>query len=217
MSDLDDFTFYKSDPAILVALETSTPLVGTGSLRMYRNLAASGRANGVRATGNRAFTSGRARWLCRVNGFLLGDCIGFAFNQSYVDVTSTGTGYNCYWSISNNASLHTLRLDRMTSGLVTGVNLAASPAFAWAIDTTMALEVSWVVDLVNLGGIRFNVKRGAAPDFSDLVDVANLTNVLVTTNLHTTSMGEGPAWSGGPTNQYSALFDSVSCVPLVVT
>jgi hypothetical protein len=217
MSDLDDFTVYKSDAVILVALETLAPIRGTGSLRIYPNSPASRYVNMVRATGNKAFTSGRVRFLCRVDGFLAGAFMGFAFQQSQADLTTSGTAYLFQWLISNTSNFQQLQIHRCTAGLPTSTQLFASPNFPWNTNVTMALECTWIVDLVNLGGIRFNVKRGSAEDFSDLADVAGLTNVLTTTNLLTTSVGEGPAWWGGTTNQHNYLYDSMSCVPLLVT
>lgn len=216
MSDLDDFTFYKSDPAVLVALDTATPIQGTGSLKMAHNNAPTSYVNGVRNTGNKAFPSARVRFLCRVDGFLLNTFLGFAFNQSQANLTSSGTGYLFRWLISNIGTTHKLQIVRCTAGIPTVTMVFESPNFTWAVDTTMALECSWVVDLVTLGGIRFNVKRGTALDFSDLADVQGLTNVLATTNLQTTSVGEGPAFWGGSTTQFNFFWDAMSCVPLLV-
>jgi hypothetical protein len=217
MSDLQDFTFYKVNASLLIALETASPILGTGSLKMAHNNAAGLHyANGVRAAGNKAFPSGRVRFLARLDGFGLGTVLGFAFNQSQPDLTSSGTAYLFYWSVSNVNTTHQLQIARCTAGIPTRTTLFTGPNFTLNAGVTTALECSWVTDLVNLGGIRFSVKQGSATNYSDLADVAGLTNVLTTTTLLTTSVGEGPAWYGGPTTQFNFLWDSMSCVPLII-
>jgi len=218
MSDLDDFTFHKSLAGLFVGLETAAPLRGTGSLKMHRNGQPAGYVSSVRNTGNKAFTTGRVRFLCQASGFASNTSIGFCFQMSQANLTgAAGTGYWFRWFIGASSTTHTLRIDRLTSGLVQSfVNICLSPAFTLAVNTPMALECSWILDLVALGGIQFNVQRGSALDYSDLAPVSGMTGVVSSTSVLQTSVGEGPAWQADVTTQHNFLWDDIHCVPLLV-
>lgn len=218
MSDLEDFTFYKDLPGLFVGLETTAPIVGTGSLKMHRNGQPGGYVSSVRNTGNRAFTTGRVRFLCQASGFVANTSLGFCFQMSQPDLTGgAGTGYWFRWFVGSSNPTHTLRIDRLAEGLTQNiVNLCQSAAFTLAPNTPMALECSWILDLVELGGIQFTVKRGTLLDYSDLAPVSDMTGVISSTSVLQTSVGEGPAWQGGALTEYNFLWDDIHCVPLLV-
>ena len=205
-----------SDAALLVDLETETPITGTGSLRMAPGEAASRYVNAVAShgpesvrLGSRALSVPR-RWLrvWRTAGLCLQSVAGRSDEQWRGVSVRLGDQRHCHAAPVAHCALH-------DGSHYTHAPLRESP-FAWDMGVPMALECSWLIDLVTLGGIRFSVKRGAALDFSDLADVAGLTNLLATTDLLTTSVGEGPAWWGGATLASNYLWDSMRCVPLLV-
>jgi hypothetical protein len=59
---------------------------------------------------------------------------------------------------------------------------------AWEFGVTYALELNWYLDLPVLNGIVLTVKLGTAPDYSNLVPVPTLNEVLLTgPSVHTTA------------------------------
>ncbi|RPJ52448.1 MAG: hypothetical protein EHM21_00145 [Chloroflexi bacterium] len=194
------------------------PILGTGSLKMHVNGGTLGRVNGVRSAGPTGFTSGRARFLARLNGFEGNTSLGFVFQQSQLNMAEfTGQGYWFRWFVGSNQTNHTLRIDRLTQGMAQStVPIAVSPAFTWLPDTVMALECEWVLDLPQLGGILFTARRGTQSDFSDLQAVTGMDHVLSTQNILQTSVAEGPAWYAPGFQGWSYLWDAMSCTQLIV-
>src|SRR5262245_55543853 len=118
---LTDWEIYKANAGMIVAVETSTPIAGSGSFKI--NHGGTGGSGGIyanlrRATTPRGFTSGRAR-LCikHTTQYITTTFAGFVFQQSQADLTASGTAYFAGVQWSNNDTLHRLNVWRLTAGL----------------------------------------------------------------------------------------------------
>jgi len=213
-----DWEVYKANASQTFVVETSSPIHGSGSFKFNRGGTAGQYENIRRLNTPRGFTSGRLRWLFKMPGtLLLNTYAGVAFQQGQADLTATGTAYYACIQISNSSSSHRLQIRQMTAGLPTTTQLFQSTsAFTATTGTVLSLEVQWVLDIASLGGIRFNMKRGTATDYSDLVDEPGIINQVSTTTVLQTSVGEGPASVLGTTTQVDHLYDRIHCVPLAV-
>lgn len=223
MSDIDLFDIFKDDAGMTVAITTSTPLRGTGSLAITRT--AGLRANMMPKVGGK-FTSGRANFLV---GFgtspISNDLIGIAFQTSQRDLTGgAGTGYVVDLRVVG-AGLCRLHLARYTAGMPTKVDLAQSANFAYDVLKPQALpaQVTWQLDIANLGGINIVVKRGPVADYSLMTNAQIFTSaILSTTDINTTltttvlqtSQGEGPVAQVNTTG--AMMMDALTVVPLFV-
>jgi hypothetical protein len=216
---LADWEVYKADSSQTFVVETSSPIFGSGSFKFNRGGTAGQYENIRRLNTPRGFTSGRLRWQFKVTTQLLNNTYaGVAFQQSQANLTgASGTGYFACMQISNSASSHRLQVRRISAGLpTTSMLFESTSAFTLNLNTTIALEIQWVLDIATLGGIRFNMKRGTLTDYSDLADEAGIINQVSTTTVYQTSVGEGPASILGTTTQVDHLYDRIHCVPLAV-
>jgi len=218
MSDLTAFTFYKEDASMAVTLELSSPILNSGSLKINRNGTAGRWVNGVRVNAPLGFTSGRARFLLGAKTALqTNDAIGFVFQQSQADLTlGAGSAYGFFTQVlSSGAGTWRPFLRKFTAGLGTGTTLATGTDYTAAVGTMRAVEVQWILDVANLGGIQLTVKMGSLSTFADLAVDAAL-NIIVTSSILTTSVGEGPYYVGIATSSGFYLYDHIECVPLLV-
>lgn len=217
MSDLQAFTIYRANASMLVALDPTVPLLGTASLRINRNGTTGQFANLVRLTSPRAFTSGRARWLIGARTLQTNDRIGFVCQQSQEDLTGgAGAAYALNLLMaSSGAGTWTPSLARMTAGLGTFTTLATGTNFTMAAAGKKALELTWILDQANLGGIQLQVKLGNNTDYSDLA-LDSALNIIVTSSVLTTSAGEGPHYNGLTTSGGDYLYDHFDVIPLIV-
>lgn len=222
MSDLTAFTTYMSVAGMFAGIDPLTPIDGSGSLSLHRNGTAGRYCNMVRAQAPSAFTSGRIRFRCALKTLDTAAAqFGVLFQQSQADMTgASGSAYGVIsLSQAGAGGVNTnWTIRKYTAGLPTGSNLAIGNlvVFNAGVANVQSIEVTWILDLANLGGLRITVKRGVLRDFSDLVLEPNL-DIIVTSSVLTTSVGEGPCLAlGGTTDNRNPLLDTLSCVPLLV-
>lgn len=214
MSDLQAFTFFKQDAGMTVAIDPIGPILGSGSLLLGPNGTAGRRINGIRANTPNSFTSGRARLLLEPVVIGTTEQIGFAFQLSQADLTGgSGLAY-AFLLVHSVSSTWLPRIYKMTAGVATSTLLATGTSRTVPINTTLAVEVQWILDIPNLGGIQITIKLGTATDYSDLVLDAAL-NILITSSVLTTSVGEGPCLNtNAGTGSYR--YDHFEVIPLLV-
>ena len=191
MSDLTNFNIYKENAGMFAGIDVLNPLAGNGSLLMHRNGQAFTKINLARSIAPRAFTSGVARFY--VGGkvqLIQSDQVGFAFQQSQEDLTGgVGSAYLACLVLGTNGSNSSLQLFRCSAGLGTQTNLGTGTTFNAVLNTPIAVEITWILDIAQLGGIKLTLKHGTALDFTGLVtDV----NIVSTTTVLQTSVAEGP-------------------------
>jgi len=215
---LSDFNIYRQHASITFAIDTVSPILGGGALRLA-SFASGQRANAIRNVAPNQFTSGRARWLCvkRTNPGASSDRLGVLFNTSQEDF-SVGSGPTAYLACLVLTSTTTARfqLVRVNNGLPSLTDLTPSTQnFSLAVNTVVAVEVRWELSLANFNGFQFRLRRGSATDFSDLVDEPGGT-VVVTTNLLQTTVGEGPAIVAAASSPGDYRIDQMQVVPLIL-
>lgn len=197
---LADFNAYKSNAGCLIAVNTLTPILGSGSFRFSTNGVSGAQQMSLVAIDppyQHGVTEGRLRMLFRGAAFssASGHYLGIAFMQSQEDLTG-GAG-SCYaWmartSNTSNTLTH-LSLRKFTSGVVSaggtliGSEIVLSPALA--LNDVFALEVQWRLDIPELGGLEVIGRFGTATDYSDLTDQVE---TVITTSVLTSTVGEGP-------------------------
>ena len=212
MSDLSAFTIYKHDAGMTAAIDLVTPLLGSGSLLLGPNGTAGRRINMVRTTTPNSFTSGRARFLLGTTVVGSLDAFGFVFQLSQADLTGASGQAYAYYVEQAACSSWQPKLAKITAGLATRTVLASGTTYT--ATTARAVEVQWLLDIPNLGGMQLTVKLGTALDYSDLV-LDSALNILVSTSVLTTSVGEGPMLAAsGSAGSYR--YDHFEVVPLIV-
>ncbi len=203
---LTDWTKYMNQGWNLI-INVSTPIVSSGTGRFtpaplgsglsFANIVVtnlSGRTKGV--------IRGKMRSLFRyssTSGSAQGR-FGFTFLQSNENLgSSTGNHYMCGYDHPTGRII----LTRTTNGnLFAGVNTPAliqSTIVTPGINTVFALEVEWVVDVTELGGVAIFARFGYMTDFSDLtqqfvyLDTSSpfITSVAESVFIHTSDTG-GP-------------------------
>jgi hypothetical protein len=189
---LADWNFYNTTGGQLtLSINVLTPLVNVGSGRIGGNVSsanafnlvvsnASGRAKGV--------TRGKLRSLFRYNDFFSSNRLGLMFLQSVENISGSGTGPNFYRAnITGDGYLYLSKNTNGGIGNSHGTTLA-SVAFDPGINTIFSLEVEWIADIAELGGVAMFVRCGFATDYSDLTTVITYLDVF---SPFTTSVAEG--------------------------
>lgn len=111
-----------------------------------------------------------------------------------------------------------LQIRKLSAGLTSSTQLAtAGSTFSLAIAPAfVVIEVQWIVDITNLGGVNIVVKRGTLADWSDLAEEANL-DIVDTSSPLQTSVGEGPGLALSATSSNGKyLMDTMDVTPLLV-
>ena len=218
-----DWTIYRNNAGMSAVIYTgANRLDGTGSLEL-RYATGGTQVNLVRTKDPRRFSSGRARFLFgRSDSNNTGDNPGFAFMLSQENITGgAGTAYLVTMT-RPGASLNP-RLYRCSAGITTKSLLATGASLTLvAAPIAYPLEISWRLDVENLGGMSIVVRRGAAANYSGVA--LNWDTLLTTTEINyldssgflTSTQGEGPALEVGGTNTGGNYWDQLSVVPLLV-
>lgn len=201
---LSDWDIYKNDALGVASIDTTTPLVGAGSLLLHRGTiggASEARLNlvskGVTYTPV-GVLRGALAGTFRVPASFTVDAAqtqygGILALQSSRNMSTTGTAYALLCGATAAGGVITLSLRYLTSGL----NHAALPAALWshtfapaiALGTTFTLELEWTAS-AEYGGVRYIVRRGTLSNYSDL---ATLVDQIDTTHgVPASSLGEGP-------------------------
>lgn len=222
-----DWNIYKDNAAMSAIIHTGgNRLHGNGSLELAY-VSAGININMVRKNTPKRFPSGRARFLMGHDVFgtqITSDAPGFLFNLSGENLTGgTGTGY--YFSLTKTGGTNqfTPTFRRMTAGMGTSTALTTGTAFTLAeAPQSVPVEVTWRLDIENLGGIVLSCRRGDVADYTGvslnwatLLTVTAIAGYLDTTAL-ASSQGEGPAYraAGGDFDSY--YFDQMTVIPLLV-
>ena len=173
--------------SVTIAPTTSSPLVGSKSLRMTAGPASSGTLAAGTAMRNvtqeYAFTIGRYRSVFKQSS-AVGSTgyFGFAVMQSAANPLSTGQLYTCQFGGGG------VGIYKYSSGGLNGSGSALATAVSvYSAGTAFAAEFEWIADLTNLGGVALTVRVGTALDYADLADVLTYTD---SASPFTTTAGE---------------------------
>ena len=202
---------------VTVLLETTTPIVGTGSLRVNRS------GSGVSGSFTyptglpTGLSKGRLQTLFRVptitadNGSDQLATLYFMVNT----VTAPLTAATMY---GFSAVMRTTGVTGCFLGKGMGSqnvsNQLGSYSFATIpVNTTIALQVDWAYDLVQFAGTQIKARYKVGSDFLSMTEAFNLID---TSSPYTTSVAEalGVATSIG-TSTFGVMFDETSLFDLV--
>ena len=215
-----DWTSF-GDSGGVASLETSSPLVGTGSLKL--DSGGGGRVMILPTAAGpllHGFNKGRLQSLIRVvehTGTSPNDKrVGFAFQVSNESLPLTNSAmYLVEFTASGGVTdLTTAQLvKRASSGLGTGSQVSvASAAVTVPFNTTFALEVDWVGDLGLVGGTLITARWKIGTDFTGLAELFSYTDTS-SPLLVTDSEALFCAHDSG--NDFAAIFDETSIFELV--
>ena len=190
---LADWTLYQSQPGLTAEITTTTPILDAGSLRLV-NIGEASSVNLQNFTSllyTPGLLEGRMRQILRIDS--AGKTrAGFAFMQSAADISTTDDKdyYQVVAHADATAATRTIRIDRIDGGSVNTTNLFETSSPAWTVGSVFTIEVDWQASVTEIGGTRITVRTGTATDFSDLSEIADLTDP--SPDAHTTTLGEGP-------------------------
>ena len=172
---LSDWTQYVNQNWSFL-INVTTPIISSGTGRLgfapansgssYSNIvvtALSGRTKGV--------TKGKLRTLFRYDVPPSAGTVGaygLVFMMSNEDINSSGNHYRVQYNF------FTGRFELMkaiASGPTGGTLLAQGPIFSPGNNVILGLEVEWIKDIPELGGVAIFVKYGFETDYSDLTPV----------------------------------------------
>lgn len=202
---LSDWDLLKSPPEVTVTIDTTTPLVGSGSLDINNQplLHSSSRAFAMLRLGAsepRGFTAGRVRTVIKPNA-------SFLLNASHRGIVgvfcmingwstplsfTTGTG-SCYIAGFEATDTTFWGIWKFTNGLLDSSVGNAALASGDTTHTptrgnTYAIELTWQYDLSELGGTRLILKAAEGTDYDDLTTIYD---VVDDASPLSTSEGEG--------------------------
>lgn len=210
----NDWDTFSTTSSLTVTHNTSDPILGNGSLRIW-----GAGDSGVRALNHTPKTTssipygsvrGQMRMLVTVGSYTDGFHLGWTIMQSQRDVSNAGACYFVTFRHDDGQSIVfrptiykcvTTGLQAMGTGnatiIVEGSNTTLN------VQTPVAIQIQWEADLSHLGGTHFRLFRGDATDFSDLTQVLDYTHVLnprlitVAESVATVVQGtEAVLWSG---------------------
>jgi hypothetical protein len=175
-----------------VAIDNTTPITGISSLTLTSLV--STQVGYLTPTGVSGLTKGveqgRLRTLVKPrssvgNGYGFGlVCVGSA------DTLGTVNGNFYRFEFFSTGSYGLVRANGNTLATGTpGTVLISSTATTLTVNTIYSMEMEWVADQVNLGGVYISLKKGTATNFSDLALLSQLTDSNYQQLI--TSAGEG--------------------------
>lgn len=189
-----DWTFYNTGTTVLNLMDTPPPPVGTRWLHFDSKNPDVGTATMIAVPRNPPYpfqgvTRGYFRTLLRYGTSQDRSRGGLSCMCNVENMTQGGGNRNGYSLMLENLSSsgpRTMQLVRWSAGINLGpAVLATAPVNQWAFNTTVALELSWYLDLATLNGIVLSARMGLAPDYTDLAPVPNLYEVLSTSTVLT--------------------------------
>jgi hypothetical protein len=184
---LSDWTIYKSNPLINVAIDGSSPIVDVGSLNMTNVAVLSGatRANVTENNYTKGIVRGRIRTLVNFTSSN-NTYAGIHFLSNALDLSSGSIKtYTLSAVVYNTATSRDIRISRWSTGLSgTDTTLINIPA-AFTQGIPFSLEVIWHLSVPIYNGVRVIARRGTALDFSDLAtfyDAVDTSGVITSTS-----------------------------------
>lgn len=184
-----DWSVYQNVNPVGASVSIAAPLVATGSLDITGSLTDPNYVNLLPSFASaipRAFTKGTVRTLIRYEAgtFIPANekDFGILCMQSQEDLTlGVGAAYGGLAHAIFPAGFE-FRIVKYNAGLTDTPQVLASTVVPepYVIGTDIiALELEWVSDVINLGGVRLTLRRGigALTDFSNLVTVLDIIDV----------------------------------------
>lgn len=138
-------------------------------------------------------TKGRMRTLLRLDDISVG--AGFVFMASSTNVAVASGNF---YEAGKRGGVNEVFIARITGGLVSFSSSSNVAAYTFAVNTPYALQVDWIADAVNLGGVLIELSVGTAVDFSNLVRVTAWMDSSASKLLTTVAEGIGGAWNVVP-------------------
>lgn len=200
------------------SLDLVTPITGTSSLSLDSNVAS--QAIYLTPTGASGLTKGveqgRLRTLVKMTTGSGNGCgFGLVCMGGSDTLATVGTSAFIRYELFSNGNYNLYRSN--SSGLnsgAPGTPLQANIAQSVVQNTIYGIQMEWIVDVPNLGGVYIITKKGTAIDFSDLI----ILNQLVDTGAQilTTSASEGIFMRGyTSTGPVKVLFDQTELFQLI--
>jgi hypothetical protein len=182
--------WFYAHPTQQAYVDVSTPVVGTGSLRLQGSASGTGAICGRWAQeSNRGFRQGRATTLIKPMAGEAGqDMYGVYGATSQDDLTgTTGTAYAALLVVGSTPETWEVRLVKVTAGFGSALTVLQTTPLPMAFGQTLALQLQWLSE--TSFGTALRLAIGRALDYSDLVaqSIVQEPGVLLTS-----SQGEGP-------------------------
>lgn len=192
-----DWTFNISNGS--AGVDPTLPLTGTAALRLQATGNSQSRFFGIRNTGGgytRGLTKGRMRTLFRVSDASIG--CGFVFMASTLTPATVNSNY---YEAGKHNSANQVMISRTNTGMIGFTSNLQLAAYTFAINTTYAMQIEWILDDVAIGGLWMSLALGTALDFSNLTQVLAWTDPTSTRLATTVGEGIGGAWNLVPVQQ----------------
>ena len=219
---ISDWTSQFDGSDYVFLLETTSPIAGTGSLRLERNSGTGAESAIIYPTSlTTGITKGRLQTI--VNLAEMTDDGGSGAEQlwgmffmidSITTPLSTSSMYSFMIGVNNTGAVN-LHLGKSEAAGVNGLvhNHFGSVAITETIGSDIALQVDWVFDAIQFAGVSIDARWKNGTDFIGLTDVFDTVDTI---NPLTTSAAEGlGARSNTGTNDWVVFFDDTSLFDLV--
>lgn len=192
-------------------LSATNPLVGSYSLAtnapqgnaqmrfFWSRVAGGGYTPGLLA--------GRIRTLLKLEHVDQGAGVIFLASATTIGATS-GNFYEAGRRASNNQVF----ISRTNGGLPSFTANLNVASWTFTLNTPYAMQVDWIVDTVNLGGVYIELSMGAALDFSDLTKLTSWLDSSA--SKLTTSVAEGLGGAWNVVSQPNVYFDQTTIAAL---
>ena len=209
---LSDWTIYKTNSSMQVAVSATNPILGDGSLRISRSgVGASNLSAHLSLTTKpHGFTRGRLRSAYRLDTHsgTVDHGMGLLFMQSQTDLTQgSGSAYALVLHTSTTAgNIDSLRLVRYDAGIsAPTTNVLANVATGGiALGTVVCLEAEWALDTPVIG--QMTVTGRSSIGFQKFVGLVQQFSAVLTTSVLLTSVGEGPFVFMNGTGDHASAF-----------
>lgn len=218
LKTLGAIDFYTNSPNVGCGISSTSPLAGTGSLRVWKGTGGQYVVQALRNAAPYRFLAGYGylRFQIRVSlPIVSGGRLGYYFLPTQTDLCAgTGRCYSAWLFLSSSAP--TLTIQEYPNGL-TNSGTTASGSLTLpplALDTTYSLAVKWIVDIPRYGGlwVRAWFQAGALPD-TTLTPQREYTFPL---SVQPSTMGEGEWMRLQDTTTCEYLLDQVGRYALLV-
>lgn len=194
-----DYTNVLSDPGIDIAIDSNTPIEGNGELSFKSPNAGPQACNIYRTAAlERGYVRGVLRGFIRPNGQSNTCCLGWAFLQNQLDVSTANGGGQCYFAFLKGefgSGNQTVSVAKVADGIA-----AANLKFATKLlnanvsvadGNFMPIEVEYNANPA-LSGVELSLWHGTVGQ-SDFTGLTLVGTIIDTTSPLMTSVAEGPA------------------------
>lgn len=193
---IGDWTIFKSDPAMTVALTSTSAIVGATSLVANAVGAPACSFNMHRVSAaQRGFVRGQVEFLVRPTAQSSGGMFGFYCMSDQLDMTTTGNCYGMYYRFSSSAGFTQFIIGKSSSGvddlpLSSGTKFYTE-SFQIPNGSVMPFRFRWNADENEFNGVQFTLHRGVLGQ-TDYVGLTQVFTGVDSSSPLLTTVGEGP-------------------------